>query len=57
MAKDKDKGKDKDAKPRQEAQQQPKAPKKDGGDVAAPRFCFVGRDEELEILRRARRIT
>ena len=29
MAKDKDKGKDKDAKPRQEAQQQPKAPKKE----------------------------
>ena len=29
MAKDKDKGKDKDAKPKQEAQQQPKAPKKE----------------------------
>jgi len=28
---------------------QPKPPKKDDG-VAAPRFCFVGRDEELEVL-------
>ena len=37
MAKDKDKGKDKDAKPKQEAQQQPKTPKKE-----APRKEVAG---------------